>query len=106
MLSPFKSYIKDKHIIQAYGVINIAATTLVALFWCKIAAELKIGPAGKWLGFGGLILNFAMTKSAFFNPVLTDVTAMAISTAMSLLSARLAVPAALHQILGGLPGRR
>jgi hypothetical protein len=81
-LRPFIGDIKDKHIIRVYGVINIIGTMLVALFWCKIAGELKIGHAGKWLGFAGLILNFAMTKNAYFNPVLTDVTAMAIATAM------------------------
>lgn len=78
----FKDAIEERHIIRAFGIMNIICATLVAWLWCKIAKELKISDRGKWLGFAGLSLNFAMTKNAFFYPVLTDVPAMAISTAM------------------------
>ena len=73
----FHESIQERHVIRAFVIINIIGATLVAWLWCKIASELKISDRGKWLGFAGLILNFAMTKNAFFYPVLTDVPAMA-----------------------------
>jgi hypothetical protein len=78
----FKDTIQERHVIRAFGILNIIAATLVAWLWCKIASELRIGDRGKWLGFAGLILNFAMTKNAYFYPVLTDVMATAVSAAM------------------------
>jgi hypothetical protein len=82
VLHIFESEISTRHVIRAFGALNILCTVLVALLWCRIARELEISDAGKWLGFAGLIFSFAMTKYASFNPVLTDTTAMAISTAM------------------------
>ena len=78
----FKDSIGERHVIRAFGILNIICATLVAWLWCKIAKELKISDRGKWLGFAGFNLSFAITKNAFFYPVLTDVPAMAISTAM------------------------
>ena len=70
----------DHHIIRAFAALNIGLITLVAGLWCGIARQLKISNGGKWLGFCGLILNFAVLKNASFNPVLTDITAFAAAT--------------------------
>src|SRR5438876_244302 len=50
--------------------------------WCRIARELSLSDAGRWLGFVGFFLNYIILKHTFFCPVTTDVGGYAVGTAM------------------------
>ena len=66
------------NVIRAFQFLNIALLTLTALLWCRVAAELQVGEAGKWLGAIGLFANFAVAKFITYYPVLTDPSALAL----------------------------
>jgi hypothetical protein len=72
----------DLNIIRAFGFLNVSLITLSALTWCLIARELKISRGGKFLGFVGLFVNFAIMKWPSYYPVLTDIPAFFISILM------------------------
>ena len=61
-----------EHIIQAFGVLNIACLTLSAWIWVLIARRLGLGPPGLALGYIGLFVNFFVLKWSAYYPVLTD----------------------------------
>ena len=71
-----------KHIVRGYAVLNVLSLMLVAGFWCATARRLKISDRGKWLGFIGLFLNFAVLKYSGYLPVMTDAPAFASGAAM------------------------
>src|SRR5262249_27978996 len=60
------------HIIGVFGFLNVTLITLAAHAWCRVAAKLGIGPGGKWLGFLGLFVNYAVLKWTSFYPLLVD----------------------------------
>src|SRR5579862_9541368 len=62
-----------ENILAAFGLLNVALITLIAWLWCRIARELAISPAGRWLGFVGFFVNYIILKHTFFCPVTTDV---------------------------------
>lgn len=72
-----------RNTLRGFAVFNVLSTMLVAHFWCLTASHLKISNRGKWLGFVGLILNFAVLKLSGYYPVLIDMHAYASASAMA-----------------------
>jgi hypothetical protein len=70
------------NIICTFGLLNVALVTLAAGIWCRMADHAQISLRGKWLGFVGLFVNFALLKWTSYYAVLTDVYAFAIGLAM------------------------
>lgn len=68
--------------IRSFCVINILCGTLVAWLWCRVARQLSLSVGGKWLGFVGFSLSFAVSKHPSFYPVLTDLPAYALAMGM------------------------
>lgn len=69
-------------VITGFEVYNLILLVLGGWLWIKIADRLGIGLAGRWLGFAGLFVNFAVLKQAFYYPVLTDVSAFTLGLLM------------------------
>ena len=69
-------------VIIGFAVFNLLMLVLAVFLWIKIADRLRIGLAGRWLGFAGLFINFAILKQAFYYPVLTDVPAFTLGLLM------------------------
>lgn len=69
----------DTYIIAAFSICNLLLILLSCLVWILIANVLGISMRGKWLGFAGLFVNFAVLKQAFYYPVLTDIPAFALA---------------------------
>ena len=76
--------LNDTHVIYGFGLLNVCCLTCVAWLWVRIAQVIEIGRRGRWLGFCGFILNFAVLKHTSYYPVLTDIPAYAIGCAMLL----------------------
>ncbi len=72
----------DANVIRAFGWMNVAFATLLAYFWCRIANRMQIGRTGKWLGFIGLFVNYALGKHAGYYPVMTDSMTIMLSMGM------------------------
>jgi len=66
----------NENIIRSFELYNLLLIVGATLIWKRIAEKLSLSIAGRWIGFGGIFLNFASSKQAFFYPVLTDVTAL------------------------------
>jgi len=73
----------DSHIVLAFIILNALAVTLTGYLFTLIADRLALSTRGKWLGFIGLFLNFAILKHQVYSPILTDTVAYAVG--MSLL---------------------
>jgi hypothetical protein len=71
----FQAPLVDSTVIAAFRVANLLLILLACLVWILIANHLEISMKGKWLGFAGLFVNFAILKQAFYYPVLTDIPA-------------------------------
>jgi hypothetical protein len=69
-------------VITGFAVYNLTLILLSCLLWIKIADQLRLGLAGRWLGFAGLFVNFAILKQAFYYAVLTDVSAFTLGLLM------------------------
>ena len=72
----------DANILAAFGVYACVLLTLMAGCWCRVAHELRIGLAGKWLGFAAFFLNYIALKYVFYCPASTDINAYALGLAM------------------------
>ena len=68
----------DATVIAAFTFYNLSLILLACLVWILVANLLGISIRGKWLGFAGLFVNFAILKEAFYYPVLTDIPAFAL----------------------------
>jgi hypothetical protein len=74
--------LNDANVIRGFGLLNILCLACVSWCWVKIAAMLGLGARGRWLGFCGFILNFAVIKHTSYYPVLTDIPAYAVGCGM------------------------
>jgi hypothetical protein len=72
-----------RNTLRGFAAINILSIMLVAHFWCLTANHLQISGRGKWLGFVGLILNFAVLKLSGYYPILIDMEGYASASAMA-----------------------
>lgn len=70
--------LEDRNIILGFGVLNLFLLVIAVSVWGRIADALELSDKGKWLGFVGLVLNFAILKMTFYHPVLTDTSAFAL----------------------------
>jgi hypothetical protein len=80
----FRQPLDDRHVILAFGLLNFGVMVSACIFYYFIADELSLGIVGFWFGFVAIFINFASLKFIWFNPVLTDATATALSLAMLL----------------------
>src|SRR5262249_2247085 len=69
-------------IVWSFGLLNAALLALTAYIWCRVADQLGVGGRGRWLGFVGLFVNYAVLKMAAYYPVLTDIPAFAVGMLM------------------------
>jgi hypothetical protein len=60
------------NIVCVFGLLNVVLITVSAWVWCRLADHEGISMRGKWLGFFGLFVNFALLKWPSYYPVLTD----------------------------------
>ena len=67
--------LQDTFIIRAFEIYNLALLLLAVIIWGLIAKELRIKDRTTWLGFLLVFGNFAIARSNFYYPVLTDTTA-------------------------------
>ncbi len=73
-----------ENVIRAFALFSVGLLTLAGYVWGRVAAELRVSPAGRWLGFAGLFLNFLTLKQAFYFSVSTDVWAYTLGLLMLL----------------------
>ncbi|MEW6715919.1 MAG: hypothetical protein AB1345_00215 [Chloroflexota bacterium] len=81
-LQLFQLPLTTPNIVLGFAMLNVGLLVLSSLAWCLICNRMKIGPAGKLVGFLGIFGSFALTKWVSFYPVLTDVSGFAISIGM------------------------
>jgi hypothetical protein len=72
----------DANLIAAFAFLSFLCVLGTAWLWLRIAAAMQISQAGKWFGFAGLFLNFAVARQGFYYPVLNDMTALLLGAAM------------------------
>jgi hypothetical protein len=69
-------------IITGFLILNGFLTCIMAYIWGLVSDLLKLGYRGKWFGFMGLFVNYAVLKMGNYFPVLTDISAFAIGMLM------------------------
>lgn len=69
-------------IVRGFALWNFWLILVSVALWGRIGKALGLGDSGKWIGFLGLFINFAVMKFYFYYPVLTDPAALALSLAM------------------------
>ncbi|MEX3954878.1 hypothetical protein [Trinickia sp. EG282A] len=67
------------NIIRAFDLYNLTLLLFATIIWKRIADSLELSIASRWVGFGGIFVNFLIAKQVMYAPVSTDVTAMVIS---------------------------
>jgi len=67
--------LENTNIIKGFQLYSLILLLTTVYLWILIANELRIGAKGKWLGFSGLYMNFAILKFPFYYPVTTDTSA-------------------------------
>ena len=65
----------NANIILAFEIYGVVLAVGATLLWRRIADQLALSIAARWIGFSALFINFAFSKQDFFIPVLTDLTA-------------------------------
>jgi hypothetical protein len=68
-------------IIAAFGIYNLVLLLAGVWMWGRIADTLRIDRRGKWVGFSLLFLSYAVLKTNFYQPVLTDTSAFVLGIA-------------------------
>ena len=79
IFSLFKIPKETINIVMGFEIYNLIIILISVYVWGLIADELRISTKGKWLGFIGLYINFAILKWIFYIPVTTDATAFVLS---------------------------
>ncbi|MBL7196532.1 MAG: hypothetical protein ISS47_00380 [Candidatus Omnitrophica bacterium] len=79
IFSLFKIHKETINIVMGFEIYNLIIILISVYVWGLIADELRISTKGKWLGFIGLYINFAILKWIFYIPVTTDATAFVLS---------------------------
>ena len=73
---------QNKNVMLSLGVYNLILLLLAVYTWGLIADNLNLTDKGKWFGFCALFVNYAIAKSNFYQPVLTDTTAFTLGMLM------------------------
>lgn len=63
---------ENRNIFLSFGIYNLLLLLLAVYLWGLIADNLNLTDRGKWFGFCSLFVNYAIAKSNFYQPVLTD----------------------------------
>jgi hypothetical protein len=63
----------DINVLWTYRILNLILLLVSVYFYNLIAKELKFKNKVIWLGFCSLIINFAVLKQSFYNPVYLDI---------------------------------
>jgi hypothetical protein len=71
-----KTEMSDINIIRTFELFNLTLLVGACWIWKRVSDNFSLSLAGRWIGFSGIFINFQFSKNAFFNPVLTDVTAL------------------------------
>lgn len=66
----------DTNIIRGFELYNLVLLVGACWAWKRVADNLSLSLAGRWIGFSGIFINYQCSKQAFYYPVLTDVTAL------------------------------
>ena len=72
----------DPQVMRGFALMSVAMFGVMGYVWGLVAAVLRISPAGRWLGFAGLFLNYVTLKHTFYVPVTTDVSAYCLGMLM------------------------
>lgn len=64
------------NIIRGFELYNLILLVGACWAWKRVADTFSLSSSGRWIGFGGIFINFQCSKQAFYYPVLTDVTAL------------------------------
>jgi hypothetical protein len=72
----------NAHIIHGFEVYNLLLLLLACYLWKLISDQLTLSLRGRWLGFIGLFVSFAMLKMGFYYALLTDITSFTLGMAM------------------------
>lgn len=78
--SIFNIELSDQNIVRGFELLNVLSVFFTVFFIKKIFIHLKLKFETQILGFILLIFNYAFLKHTFFYPVLTDLTALCLST--------------------------
>lgn len=73
---------QNKNVMLSFGIYNLILLLLAVYTWGLIADYLNLSDKGKWFGFCALFVNYAIAKSNFYQPVLTDTTAFTLGMLM------------------------
>lgn len=73
---------QNKNVMLSFGIYNLILLLLAVYIWGLIAGHLNLSDKGKWFGFCALFVNYAIAKSNFYQPVLTDTTAFTLGILM------------------------
>ena len=73
------SQMSNTNIIRGFELYNLVLLIGACWVWKRVADNFSLSLAGRWIGFIGIFINFECSKQAFYNPVLTDVTALFIA---------------------------
>ena len=79
MMLLFGTAMSDSNIIKSFEIYNLVLLMIACWAWKRVADNFSLSLAGRWIGFGGIFINFECSKQAFYYPVLTDVTALTIA---------------------------
>jgi len=70
------------HTVTMFQAWNIIMLCLAVFAWGRACDSVGMGAQGKWLGFCGLFLNFAVLKYSFYYPVLLDSSGLALGVVL------------------------
>ncbi len=64
------------NIIRAFQIFNLLVLMIAALSWTGIARRLELGRLATWVGFIAIFVNFPFLKSALYNPLTLNPSAL------------------------------
>ncbi len=76
MLLALGAPMNNANIIRGFEVYNLILLSGACWAWKRMVSVHHLSLAGCWLGFSGIFINYECSKQSFYNPVLTDVTAL------------------------------
>jgi hypothetical protein len=71
-----------KSVLFSYQLYNLVCLVIGATVWVKITDHLSLRPIAKWIGFIALFINYPVLNLYFYDPILTDVSALLIGILM------------------------
>jgi hypothetical protein len=72
----------DVNVMRGFALLSVSLFGVMGYVWGLVAGAMHITPRGRWLGFGGLFLNYVTLKHTFYVPVTTDVSAYCLGMLM------------------------